>query len=1029
MNRLSRTRPPLRISFLLAWLAAMPLPAQTPEDFQLGLGLQKRGLHEEAVAAFARFLREKPDAALASEAWYRLGVSQAETGRKDEAARSFEKALRGEGFRYAAEARYRLAQLRRGGGLLAEAIREAEALLAAAPADHYLRAPALSLMGECQRDLGDDEKACASFLAAAAAAAPDQKDYRFFGFYEAGFAWSRMGQHARAAEAFASAKEAATTAEARSECLHLRGDCELRAGRVDDASKAFAECLSLRNGHEDDATMGLAFCALQRSDAREAEDLFGRLLKRHGSSPLVPRARLEIARIAYARRDYAGAREQIAALLKADGLAPEILKAAHEMDGLCALEIGKADEAVERLRVALGGATDEERPRISYALGEALAAKGSFEEACDAYRAVPETAGEDLFGDALYGACFCLHELGRHEESRKLAEELIAKLPGHRLAVEALFAVAENLYAERSYARAEEFYSRVPDGHALRGKAVFKLAWCAYLRGAIGEAARRFAAIARDGKAEQAEEALAMSALAWLEAGRGDDALRAADLYRARHASGVFLARTERVAARVLRARGDFDGAAERLAGAQRAASDPREAREDQLERAEIAYSKGDFTGARALYAPLAENEDECGARALDGLAWCAFELGEDDACEKAVARAMSRADAARLRPGLLELRCCLHQRRRAWDEAAEDAKEFLAEFPEHEKAKAMRYSLGLSLARGGRAEEAVPVLESLERDGGYERMDLVSYELAWARRRAKDEKGALESFARVAKATKDRELRGEAEFELGTAALEAGDLAGARRLLSSVQGSHRARALYRLAFSDFASKDAGRLPEAERELSAIREIGPEGELYGEATFLLGECRRGARDAKGAAAFYGELLRREPDHARAPLARLHLGEVDVAIGEPDEAVEHLELFLRRPAGGAAERILAHLALGRARQLRGEFARAVESFQEVTRACEGPEAAEAQYRIGECRLAERDEEGAVGAFVKLAILYAHEPWVPRGLLEAGAIYERLGQASKARKLYEEVEQRFPEAPERQEAARRIRRLGS
>jgi TolA-binding protein len=58
-------------------------------------------------------------------------------------------------------------------------------------------------------------------------------------------------------------------------------------------------------------------------------------------------------------------------------------------------------------------------------------------------------------------------------------------------------------------------------------------------------------------------------------------------------------------------------------------------------------------------------------------------------------------------------------------------------------------------------------------------------------------------------------------------------------------------------------------------------------------------------------------------------------------------------------------------------------------------------------------------------VKLPILYAHEEWVRRGLLQSGLVYEQLRQPQKARRFYEELLKRFPGSPEGQEAQSRLR----
>src|SRR5262249_37734891 len=154
---------------------------RAPETFQLGLGMQQRGMHEEAAKYFAEFLRSAGRHPLAAEANYRLGTSQAELGQRKPAIAALQQALTlgGDGFRLRPECRYRLGTALKEDGQLAEAAAQFEALVREVAADHYLLAPANYALGECQRDRKDDAKALAAFQAAVAAATGQQASMRF----------------------------------------------------------------------------------------------------------------------------------------------------------------------------------------------------------------------------------------------------------------------------------------------------------------------------------------------------------------------------------------------------------------------------------------------------------------------------------------------------------------------------------------------------------------------------------------------------------------------------------------------------------------------------------------------------------------------------------------------------------------------------------------------------------------------------------------------------------------------------------
>ncbi|MGC3970445.1 MAG: tetratricopeptide repeat protein [Pirellulales bacterium] len=796
----------------------------------------------------------------------------------------------------------------------------------------------------------------------------------------------------------------------------------------DAAERAFGRVAKFGGDFADDAAYGLGWVALGRGDRKAAIAAFGALLQKFADSPFAPNARLERGRALYQEQQAAEAKKELEPLL-AGNIPEPVQRQARELIGLCALATGASDTAVAELRKALATAAPADQPRLSFALGEALANAEKWEEAVQAYDAVGERAAPELRGDAAYGACFALHALGRHQDSIARARIVLQLQPAHRLAPDARLALAENLFALQKYADAEKEYGALAELPAQRGAAQWKLAWCRYLLNDKKGAATRFGAVAAERSAPNAEEALAMQALATLEAGDADQALVLADQYLARHKDGAFLERTERVAARVLRQKGDLAGAQARLQRAVVAATargGAAAASGDVVEQAELAYQQGDYKTADAKFQALAGQADAVGARALAGRAWCAFELGDDDGCGKALAAAKAHPQAAGELAGLAELESAWCHRRQQWPAAIAVAQGFLAQFGKHPKAPAMRYALGVAQARAGENKAARATLAALAKDGGYERADRVQYELGWACRRDGDEAAALAAFAVVAEQSKDAELAGEARLHLGVAALERKDLAGARQLLAAVQGSHRSRALYRLGFAELEA--AG---DDKQQLTAARDRFTEvaaqkgDELAGEANYFVGECSRRLGDDRGAVAALRALLDQEPKHARADRARLLLGECAVRAGDGNLAVPALEQFLRGSGHERGDDARANLWLGRARMLRQEHDLAEASLTKVTELSDGPLAAEAQFRIGENRAAHGNLRGAADAFVKLPILYAQPEWVRAGLLQAALTYERLQQTDKAQRFFKELVDKHAGTAEAKTAGEHLR----
>ena len=1013
---------------LALWTATLAAQSERPpEAFQLAVGLQQRGLFDEAAEKFTAFLTQQPQHALVAEAHYRLGLCHVEGKRVDAAIAALQQAEAKGGPKFAllAECRYRL------GGLLLQkgdhegAAVQFEALAGSVAKDHYLLAAAWFGAGEARRDAGDDARAQPAFAAAAAAATGERASYRFAALYQLGFTQLRQQQLPAAAATFTAAAGAAPDEAAKGECHYLSGDALLRLREYDAAQKAFARSVKLGGDFADDAAVGLGWVAVGRDDKKAAIAAFTAVLEQHAQSPRAAEARLELGRALYQDGQAAAAETALQPLLAA-GVDAGLQQQAQELLGLCALATGAGDKAVQSLQQALQQAKDDDKPRLCFALGEALANLQRWQEAVAAYQQVPATAPAALRGDALYGACFALHALGQHEASLQLALQVMALEPAHRLAAEARLAAAENRFALQQYEAAEADYTALAKGpHA--ATAAWKLAWCRYLRGDKQDAAARFAALAAAKDGANAEEALAMEALSRFEAGDADQALVAADRYRARYQAGAFVERTERVAARVLRQKGDLRGAQQRLqqaaAVAQQRGAD--EAFGDALEQAELSYQQGDFQAADAAFAPLCARPDAIGARAQAGRAWCAFELGDDAGCKAAIAAALQHPAASSERANVLELASALHHRQKDWKAAIAVANDFLRDFADAPRAPALRYALGTAQARAGEHQAARATLQALADAGGYERMDRVCYELAWACRRGGDEPAALAAFGKVVGASQDVELLGEARLHLGTAALQQKDLPAAAKLLDAVQGSHRDRAQYQLGFAELeaAGDDQQKLAAARDRFLAIAAQsgkGQPGELLGEARFFAAECQARLGQLPQAVATLQQLLRDEPQHARATAAQLHLGEWALLSDQPAVAIAALQQFLAAGAPSTADVARANLWLGTARMRQKDHDGAEACFVVVTEKSDGELAAEAQFRLGENRALRGDLRGAADAFVKLPILYAHPQWVRKGLLQAGRTYEQLGQPDKAQRFFRELQEKHAGSDEAKQA---------
>ncbi len=1024
---------------LCAGLFATVVRAQDgrdPEDFQLAIGLLERELHVDAAARFERFLEAHPRQRRAGEAWYRLGTCRLAMQQAEAAVSAFEAALRFRGLPLRAECRYRLADTQRALSRFEAARAQYRSLLDEVEADHYLAAAASYGESLCLRDLNRDDEALAGFLAVAKRGG----EYAFSGTYQAGFVQLRSRRFVAAERSFAGLAERYPDHPAIAELRYLEGEAGFGGGEFARAEAAWRHSLrhDARGEYADDAVYGIGFCRVELDDPAAALTWFRRLVEDFDESPLVERAQLEAGRLLHRGGDHAAAVAELERLLGKPGLDAGLACEAAELRGLAELGRSAPEAAQASFERALAGASDAAvGRRLHYHLGDAQGGQGDWTAALKSYETAEFKAADELRGDALYAQVLALHKLGRFADSSRRAKRLGTELPGHRWVGLAEFAIAENAFELRQYEVACRRYDALPADHSKRAEADFKAAFAVYLGGDPAAAVARFEAVYEASGQPDArrEQALSMVALCQSEAGAFDRALASADRYRAKYGErGQFLARTERIAAQSLRQRGELAAAADRMRLAAQAAKSGERAAALSIETADLAFQAGDFVAARKLYAKLADRSDRTGARSLEGLAWCAFELGDDADCERRIEAGLEHAEVGETAAGLLELATTLHHRGQRWAESAAAARRHLERFPKHVRRDELRYALGVALARGGElatAREQLGALAAavLAKRAELARPDRVFYELAWVCRRAEDEPAALASFAQVVANSSDQDLTGEARLHLGEAELKAGQSAAARKWFAGIKGQYQARALYRHGFAWLAEQSMAvdeRSRHAAESFERVVALGRRQALHDEASFMAGESRLHAGEHSAAATHLQHMLERAPEHERAQRARLYLGECQVRGDEAAAAIGWLTQFLQRGAEApAVERARASLWLGRAHQTRAEHSAAIAALQAVTELSQGELAAEAQFRIGEVRSEQGDQAGAVDAFIKLAILYEHPEWVPRALLEAGQACEALERPAKAQKLFRELLSRFPKSPQAAVAKRHIR----
>jgi len=189
----------------------------------------------------------------------------------------------------------------------------------------------------------------------------------------------------------------------------------------------------------------------------------------------------------------------------------------------------------------------------------------------------------------------------------------------------------------------------------------------------------------------------------------------------------------------------------------------------------------------------------------------------------------------------------------------------------------------------------------------------------------------------------------------------------------------------------------ANRLLAIERQLVQIQE------LSGANQSQLADLRRQI-DERAA-----EERRRQQEAADAAAdAAAAGGEESAEEGNPTELYEAAQAALRRGSVGTAR----------------------SGFEEFLRT--SPQhrlAPEAQYNIGQSYEQGRDPESAITAYARVVELYPTSGRAPAALLRIGRLELGQGNRAEARTRFNQIVQRYPRAPEAEDARTELRRLGT
>ena len=147
----------------------------------------------------------------------------------------------------------------------------------------------------------------------------------------------------------------------------------------------------------------------------------------------------------------------------------------------------------------------------------------------------------------------------------------------------------------------------------------------------------------------------------------------------------------------------------------------------------------------------------------------------------------------------------------------------------------------------------------------------------------------------------------------------------------------------------------------------------------------------------------------------------------VAAPDPAAAGAPPPPALQPPAGLASP--TSYMASASGFYYAGQFDLAVEAFRDfLARFPDSPDAAEAQFYIGESHYSSQRHKDAIDAYTLVINRYPTSPRVPDAYYKQGLSYEQLGQKPAAIKNYELLRKQYPESTAGGHATQALIRLG-
>ena len=201
----------------------------------------------------------------------------------------------------------------------------------------------------------------------------------------------------------------------------------------------------------------------------------------------------------------------------------------------------------------------------------------------------------------------------------------------------------------------------------------------------------------------------------------------------------------------------------------------------------------------------------------------------------------------------------------------------------------------------------------------------------------------------------------------------------------------------------------SGQRIEAQRIMAGVGRRVDAAELSAPIMGLAGEALIKDGDGIRAKEFFQTLLKRYPASAWRDVAYVGLGDLALADGHADQALENYTAAVEK-AGGEFRMREALMGQARCQLQLGMLDDAAKLFTRVAgeRTWRGDATAESLYNLGMISSKQGDFARAINFYQRVYVGYARYPeWMARSYLQSAQLFEQIGKAKEAANTYREI----------------------